>query len=1456
MPESPTTARPLDLDDDEGQETGVVSDTPKGAAGNNNVGGAGQGSSDTPTAPVPAQVTDADADEAAPPKPPRPLTEAQKNELILKEAFPSVQPGVIKAVLRASQGQVEPAFHALLEMTDPDAAKADEEAEVPPPQPPRPSQGAGGLSQLEADEQYARQLAEHYERTGSHDAPRAHARQPAHHRQGRTTDPGLKPNHLYDDRDHSFIDDDLPVIRDSLRKGFLETQTKVNSWITTFKKRLDDAFDEEEAAQQQKQNNIAYGGRRPGDPSSRRSEDYDRYDADPQVITDDFAGMRLAADGTPIRDAAPAANQDLFRPPPPSKSPKPNDGRRVAFKEHAEDIDAYNSSPKLNARSSTLPGNKQSKWQPLSSVDPNPIADNDPFSLGDSEDEREVKDKGTGSGAAAAAGSDVKGDDAERLRKAAAEAMADSLVEEKKGEAGSKTSKFGKHIQKRQLEVPEYSASFVNYKALKKLIKKLSATPTLGTINDSQRAPTPLDSQSALQANKATFFFQLERELEKVNAFYLQKEAELKVRLKTLLDKKKSLQSRPIGSSRRSAKFAALEEGFQQFASDLNKLQQFVEVNGTAFSKILKKWDKTSKSKTKELYLSRAVEVQPFFNPTVISELSDQATTSLQDLGAWAEGDHVGFESRQEHVVTSQHIPGTDDGDVDFILLDTTVSGNVESLKDLLSRMKTASDESGSSGLELGQRVTRTFLAAIHEAPEEALKVLLESGFVDIQSEDDINERNCLHQAAIYGKPFVLRYGLSKGVAADRTDVYGRVPLHYACMHGWLDMLDVLLEASEPTQDLKDHDNFTPLLHAIIHDRFACVEKLISRSARLDAATSTDHVPLNLACERGSQQVVELLLKHGAKIEPDAEGFYPQHLVARSVQNPNLLLLLRGYGADLDQIDKLYGWTPLVHAASEGNVPCLEALLQAGVDANILDEKGLPAVYYAAWEGHLACMKLLSPYNQRARTSPLMRQPNTQLGLTGSSSAPVPMSLDPDAIPPLDLPPPIIPLRRYGHNFLDKKTVVQLSFDETDEPAMVFFHDGKYPAARLTISSKVSDLIPKNIMLPFQEDTRLVSFQVDNLDTFTLDFDIFPTYGAKVIGKTVALPSTFRPGSSSANRCSLPLFDPRLRAIGQISFSSQVIKPFQGQPLEITDFETYWKATSQFEEHHTSTFVTGSSLTGDYVRLYVQHTSDGTPVLWPTWTIPCGALDIPISRLTIEQFDAVTRDSPARGDLASLPRRALDEIPEIHRILATAGVRLADALPLIPHGMHVNIHVLYPLPDDEARWNLGPARDLNLVADAVLSIVFDHARAQRAQSPDIVRSMVFSSYNANLCTALNWKQPNFPVFLCNELGRDEATAGTDVIQGSGRGAMSVKEAVRIATSNNLMGLICSSRLLDMVPALIDAIKSQGLALVTDMSDASAAATSFADPFFSRLPEGVDGVLKPYGVLRFTESIDI
>lgn len=65
----------------------------------------------------------------------------------------------------------------------------------------------------------------------------------------------------------------------------------------------------------------------------------------------------------------------------------------------------------------------------MSAVDPNPIAEHDPFSLGDSEDEKETKDKPS---------KDTKVDDNERLKQATADAMADSLVDDAKKGDGAK----------------------------------------------------------------------------------------------------------------------------------------------------------------------------------------------------------------------------------------------------------------------------------------------------------------------------------------------------------------------------------------------------------------------------------------------------------------------------------------------------------------------------------------------------------------------------------------------------------------------------------------------------------------------------------------------------------------------------------------------------------------------------------------------------------------------------------------------------------------------------------------------------------------------------------------------------------------------------------------------------------------------------------------------------------
>jgi len=384
--ESPTTARSLDFDDDVQDSSaapeGTLSPTP-------------------PPAKSPKPRVSFQDEEAPPAKPPRPLSPQVQAENTLIEAFPGVDAKVVKAVLVASGGKVEPAFNALLSMSDPDF-RAEE---TPPPQPPRPRQPK---SQLEADEQYARQLAQHYHSASAGYGSRERGDPPLPQRRKESN---LKPNELYDDREHSFFDDDLPVIKENVRKGFLETQTTVNKWITNFRKKLDGEDDESDVvqpgnSQNQRQNfgpsthEQLYGIRKSSE--ARRSGDRERYDADNRVLGDDFEALELRDEEGPThaRSNRPLANPDLFKPTPVA----PPQGGPV---------------DEVEARERFTQGNKTKKWQPLTSVAPHPeVEDHDPFSLGDS-DEDEAKTK------------DIKAEDTERLKKLASESEA-----EKKGDSG------------------------------------------------------------------------------------------------------------------------------------------------------------------------------------------------------------------------------------------------------------------------------------------------------------------------------------------------------------------------------------------------------------------------------------------------------------------------------------------------------------------------------------------------------------------------------------------------------------------------------------------------------------------------------------------------------------------------------------------------------------------------------------------------------------------------------------------------------------------------------------------------------------------------------------------------------------------------------------------------------------------------------------------------------------
>ena len=290
-------------------------------------------------------------------------------------------------------------------MSDPDF-KPEEDAR-PPPQPPRPTQRQP-MSQLEADELYARQLAEQYNSAAPRSQTTYNQREPARRNVNRQPQ---QP--MYDDPEHerNFFDDDLPEIGKNIQQGFLETQKRVNSWITTFKKKIDgeDSEDEDLYSSSRTGTSSQNTGRQNFGPSQsdqlrgirkmtesqqRRSTEANRYDADPHELGDDeFERLELRDEEAPPpqpprTSSRKAPNPDLFK----STQTQPPQSGPV------DEVDAAE-------RTSTSGGEKAKKWQPLTSVAPHPAEDNDPFSLGDDDD----GDKGE----------DLRKEDTNRLKEAA-----------------------------------------------------------------------------------------------------------------------------------------------------------------------------------------------------------------------------------------------------------------------------------------------------------------------------------------------------------------------------------------------------------------------------------------------------------------------------------------------------------------------------------------------------------------------------------------------------------------------------------------------------------------------------------------------------------------------------------------------------------------------------------------------------------------------------------------------------------------------------------------------------------------------------------------------------------------------------------------------------------------------------------------------------------------------------
>jgi len=541
-----------------------------------------------------------------------------------------------------------------------------------------------------------------------------------------------------------------------------------------------------------------------------------------------------------------------------------------------------------------------------------------------------------------------------------------------------------------------------------------------------------------------------------INAFYLIKERDLRLRLLTLLTNRKRLlhahtSDAPISSTtdsdpesmHRGIEWSSLEEGWRLFERDLGKLQGFIEINATGFRKILKKWDKRSKSNTKELYLERQVEVQPCFNREFIARLADVVAANLLDIESGA-GDlkdldlgDVGVDARElDRRINLEDSSSQGQGLALEALVDLE-SGLVKALaagpEAIVDWVKVAKARQAKDS---SKRLMRILWRAVLHAPDECVDLMLANLVLDYRYIDNINGRSPLHQACIAGSLRMVKLCVERiPELLEQPDTYARRPIHYGAMHGHAEIVSFLLERVDADATPTDMDGYTPLMHAIIKGHLEVVRIFVtlgSTSAKTKISleptvVSNDLIPLSLACQYGHVEVASLLLQCGAKILPNSEGLYPQHFAAKAGHDKICQLLVTHggpTGGGKDRQDKYNLWTPLHHAAvggDERHLACIQVLVGAGCDVNVTDEYGKSPGWYAAWYGHVECLNYLIGAGARLEGKQTTLDSMDGLGLSADPqmdglSPGSDLELDQvggnddfELIPSLSLPPPIIP---------------------------------------------------------------------------------------------------------------------------------------------------------------------------------------------------------------------------------------------------------------------------------------------------------------------------------------------------------------------------------------------------------------------------------------------------------------
>lgn len=268
-----------------------------------------------------------------------------------------------------------------------------------------------------------------------------------------------------------------------------------------------------------------------------------------------------------------------------------------------------------------------------------------------------------------------------------------------------------------------------------------------------------------------------------------------------------------------------------------------------------------------------------------------------------------------------------------------------------------------------GDGVTALHLAASGGGHIQICKLLIEhSAPVNSRS---VKKQTPLCLAAQKGFVKVVQLLLENGADPNNEDEGKYTPLHLSASNGFVSCVDLLLKAGARV-DAIARNGVTPLHYAVQGGHAQAVKLLISAGATVNC----NRKPLLLiAADDGNLEVVQILLDAQAMIDCKAnikaqldkdmefcDYLTPLHLAASKGHHDVVDLLLRR-GARVDEVTSKKGWAALDFAVLNGHAECALTLLKHGSsvtdNCRSVGRSNWTLVQYAAHHGAKDVVRLL-----------------------------------------------------------------------------------------------------------------------------------------------------------------------------------------------------------------------------------------------------------------------------------------------------------------------------------------------------------------------------------------------------------------------------------------------------------------------------------------------------------------